>query len=86
MTNVNNDDIVIENNDCATFSYTSGTTGPPKGAMMSNRNLLACVAGFNNHVDFRFNNTDRYLSYLPLPHMMERTLVFYFFYVGANVM
>lgn len=86
LTNITNEDIVIDNNDCATFSYTSGTTGPPKGAMMSHKNLLACVAGFNNHVDFGFNNTDRYLSYLPLPHMMERTLVLYLFYVGANVM
>lgn len=86
LTDVNNDEITINTNDCFTFSYTSGTTGPPKGAMLSNRNLLSCVAGFYLHKDLDFKLTDRYLSYLPLPHLMERTLTLFLFYVGANVM
>ena len=36
-------------NDCYTFSYTSGTTGPPKGAMIAHRNMLGCVNTFSQH-------------------------------------
>jgi len=54
-------------NDCYTFSYTSGTTGPPKGAMIAHRNMLDYVNTFSQHQDLRFNKDDRYLSYLPLP-------------------
>lgn len=71
--------------DCASFSFTSGTTGPPKGALLTHRNFLSCIAGFNSNVDLKFSSTDTHLSYLPLPHMMERTLVWMFFYKGSKV-
>ena len=50
--------------------YTSGTTGPPKGALLSHRNLL-CVA---EAADQLFEVTERHevLSYLPLCHIAER--------------
>lgn len=47
--NVNNDAIPVKATDCYTFSYTSGTTGPPKGAMISHRNLTACTNTFVSH-------------------------------------
>ena len=47
--NINNDPILIKANDCYTFSYTSGTTGPPKGAMISHKNLTACTNTFVSH-------------------------------------
>jgi long-chain acyl-CoA synthetase len=57
---------------CAIVVYTSGTTGPPKGAMLSHANLDAAAAAAaeinGEHPD------DEVLSYLPLCHIAERIL------------
>ncbi|MCB1084322.1 MAG: AMP-binding protein [Simkania sp.] len=37
-----------------TFSYTSGTTGPPKGAMISHQNFTSFMAAEANHSDTTF--------------------------------
>lgn len=50
--------------------YTSGTTGPPKGAMISHANLLAAGAAFQEI--FGVRSDDEALSYLPLCHIAER--------------
>jgi len=58
-------------NDIASIVYTSGTTGDPKGTMLSNDNFL-----FNVERSCRLIpifNTDRFLSFLPLSHVLERT-------------
>lgn len=83
LKDVTDADIKVDINDCYTFSYTSGTTGPPKGAMISHRCLLGCTAAFGFHEDLKFSSEDRYLSYLPLPHLMERCMSLMMFYVGA---
>lgn len=59
----------------ATLVYTSGTTGPPKGVMLSHRNIL-----FNTSAAvelFPIYREDVLLSFLPLSHMLERTLGYY---------
>ena len=57
--------------DLAILVYTSGTTGPPKGAMLSHRNILFQLA----YSDFitRLHEGDNQLSFLPLCHIAERT-------------
>ncbi len=63
--------------DVMTLVYTSGTTGPPKGAMLTNANYIYC-AGQVIMVDGRIANNrkpgpdDQILTYLPLCHVAER--------------
>jgi long-chain acyl-CoA synthetase len=54
----------------ATIVYTSGTTGAPKGAMLSHGNLRATIDGITAMV--QIGPDDRFLSFLPLSHIAER--------------
>jgi long-chain acyl-CoA synthetase len=56
----------------AMLVYTSGTTGPPKGAMLTHRNLAAAGRAWGGV--FRNEPGDEILSYLPLCHVLERLL------------
>jgi long-chain acyl-CoA synthetase len=56
----------------ATIVYTSGTTGPPKGALLSHANLIA--AARNGEGSFGVAPGDEVLSYLPLCHVAERLI------------
>ena len=83
---MNNSHVNTQPNDCLTFSYTSGTTGPPKGAMISHRNILAFTRSLDQHSGIAFKPDDVYPSYLPLPHLMERCIAISLFYFGAAIM
>jgi len=50
----------------AVIFYTSGTTGNPKGAMISNRNLFSNLLGAQDRFDL--NHRDRFIVYLPMFH------------------
>jgi len=56
--------------DIAFLVYTSGTTGPPKGAMISHRNLMFQLEAAPQYLDV--GPGDRGLSFLPLCHIAER--------------
>ncbi|CAG8476589.1 401_t:CDS:10 [Ambispora gerdemannii] len=58
--------------DCATIMYTSGTTGPPKGTILTHENFVASMACFI--LAFRMTQDDVVISYLPLPHIFGRAL------------
>jgi long-chain acyl-CoA synthetase len=59
-----------------TICYTSGTTGMPKGVMLSHRNYIANLGAFEGFDgQFRLYPTDVYISYLPLAHVLERMLM-----------
>ncbi len=68
----------------ASIVYTSGTTGLPKGVMLSHRNILENSYGGLLCIDI-FPG-DNFLSFLPLSHMLERTVGYYLpMMAGATV-
>ncbi len=61
--------------DLCTIVYTSGTTGRPKGVMLSHGNILSNVLA-SMHAIPAYTG-DRFLSFLPLSHTFERTCGYY---------
>ncbi|MBC7623056.1 MAG: long-chain fatty acid--CoA ligase [Aeromicrobium sp.] len=73
-----------EANALATIVYTSGTTGRPKGVMLSHRNMLSNVQ--SGLAVYDVYPEDVFLSFLPLSHMFERTCDYYLNMVsGASI-
>ncbi len=68
--------------DVATFCYTSGTTGHPKGALITHQNIMSAAAGLD---DLQVFPTDRHISYLPLPHIFERLVIAQMITSGAAI-
>jgi long-chain acyl-CoA synthetase len=61
----------INSNDTAQLMFTSGTTGDPKGVVLTHRNLISNVMACRELVPV--DSDSRLLSLLPLSHMMEQT-------------
>ncbi|KAM9440191.1 long-chain-fatty-acid--CoA ligase 3b [Clarias gariepinus] len=56
--------------DIAVIMYTSGSTGIPKGVIISHRNIIAGVAGMAERIP-NLDENDTYIGYLPLAHVLE---------------
>ena len=61
--------------DLAALVYTSGTTGRPKGVMLTHRNVVSNVQQISRYMPIDEN--DVFLSYLPLSHSFERSAAYY---------
>lgn len=77
-------EVSIDPDDLAAIVYTSGTTGKPKGVMLTHDNVLSNVKSFSQVIDV--GSDDVFLSFLPFSHTFERTVTFYFtLFLGAEV-
>jgi long-chain acyl-CoA synthetase len=73
----------VQPDDLATFVYTSGTTGQPKGVMLSHRNIVSNVVAAMEVVNLDGKFTA--LSFLPLSHSFERTVDYCYFHQGCSI-
>jgi long-chain acyl-CoA synthetase len=65
----------VDPNGTAIIVYTSGTTGPPKGAMISHANIMTIMRDQDEAL--KVYEEDVSLSFLPMAHVAERVLAFY---------
>jgi len=73
----------IKPDDVATINYTSGTTGIPKGVMLTHSNFFSNVKASSTVIDF--SEKDTVLSWLPLSHVLERMVTFTLLYKGCTI-
>ena len=73
--NITPAEIELEPSDLAALVYTSGTTGRPKGVMLTHENILENAKGVMGNI--RPAPQDTWFSFLPLSHTFERTTTYY---------
>ena len=73
----------VRPDDLATLIYTSGTTGQPKGVMLTHDNICSNVRACAETL--RVSEDDGCLALLPLSHILERMVDYYFLHVGVTI-
>lgn len=73
----------VDKSDLATIIYTSGTSGTPKGVMLSHKNLLADM--MSSEYSFPVKEYQRALTFLPVCHAYERLFHYVYMYKGLTI-
>ena len=66
-----------------TLLYTSGTTGNPKGVLLSHKNIVSNIKSVCKA--FHFNENHKAISFLPINHVFERTVNYYYQFNGLSI-
>ena len=84
--NVKDSDLEISKPDTImTICYTSGTTGNPKGVMLSQRNLISVLETVIRDSSVPLDEFGAHISFLPLAHIFERMVISGFMGVAAKI-
>ncbi|MBC5991926.1 AMP-dependent synthetase/ligase [Pontibacter cellulosilyticus] len=75
----------VQEKDLATILYTSGTTGVPKGVMLSHYNILSNMFSSAPLIQEVGVLRKRTISFLPLNHAFERMATYCYFYCGVSI-
>ncbi len=73
----------IDQEDIFTIMYTSGTSGTPKGVMLSHANVMSNIKALLNLLPLK--NGERVLSFLPFSHIFERTACYAYLTLGVEL-
>jgi long-chain acyl-CoA synthetase len=78
--------VLLQPDACATLLYTSGTTGVPKGVMLSSHNIMANIAQVMARLNMEHDSRDRVFAVLPLFHVFAQNTCFWAsFFAGITV-
>ena len=77
----------VSPDDLITLMYTSGTTGMPKGVMLTHHNIGSNVQTIEEYMPFDVekNRHQKVLSFLPLSHSFERAISYNFMHLGMPI-
>ncbi|XP_047335425.1 long chain acyl-CoA synthetase 4-like [Impatiens glandulifera] len=79
---------VKKRTDVCTIMYTSGTTGDPKGVILTNGSVLSIISGVHHSLESmnqKVLEVDIFYSYLPLAHIFDRVMEEVFISIGAAI-
>ena len=84
--NIKKSDLIISNPDTTmTICYTSGTSGNPKGVMISQRNMIVSLEAVIRDTGVPLDEFAAHLSFLPLAHIFERIIISGFMISAAKI-
>ena len=75
----------LSENDAVALCYTSGTTGLPKGVMLSHANISTTVIASTPRIPGLTKGQAKTLSFLPVCHSFERFIQYLYMYNGASI-
>lgn len=74
----------VQSDDVFSILYTSGSTGKPKGVALTHRNMISQFLPLKGRLSELTPGTST-LSVLPIAHVFERAVTYYYFFIGAKI-